>query len=362
GLISSIGAFLSVIHISNILGSDSLVATFVGGVLPLLMSITLVLGGYWLVRSDLANAYVSRVAIWCIAGIVAMIAVMSWNVFYQRTQGALVSQSFPVFTNNVSAAALAGLLIGFYDARARMREDELREERHKLQIVNRVLRHDIRNDVNIILGMGESLRERVDADGEGRELVEDLLMSARHVIDVTETVRQLIKIFTRTDEKPLEGVRLVPVLDASTEKLGAVQNAEVEVELDDVPGELEVWADNNLRYVFDGLFNNAVVYNESDEPLIEVSVDESDETVVVNVVDNGSSVPDDSKDEIFGRSEEGLESPGTRIDLYLVDRLVRRYGGQVWIEDMDVGDTDTDTDTDAETGCVYKVMLNKPDS
>uniref|UniRef100_UPI00260BACAD ATP-binding protein n=1 Tax=Halorientalis sp. TaxID=1931229 RepID=UPI00260BACAD len=56
-----------------------------------------------------------------------------------------------------------------------------------------------------------------------------------------------------------------------------------------------------------------------------------------HIADNGPGVPDERKDEIFGRGEKGLESSGTGLGLYLVDTLVDRYGGDVYATDSDEG-------------------------
>lgn len=47
------------------------------------------------------------------------------------------------------------------------------------------------------------------------------------------------------------------------------------------------------------------------------------------IADNGLGIPDERKDEIFGRGEEGREGSGTGLGHCLVDTLVQRYGGEV---------------------------------
>lgn len=99
------------------------------------------------------------------------------------------------------------------------------------------------------------------------------------------------------------------------------------------PDGLQVSATGLLSSVFRNLLNNAVIHNDTETPEILVDVAVQAETVLVRVADNGPGVPDSRKDEIFGRGEMGLESPGTGIGLYLVDTLVNMYGGEVQITD-----------------------------
>jgi signal transduction histidine kinase len=88
-----------------------------------------------------------------------------------------------------------------------------------------------------------------------------------------------------------------------------------------------------LSSVFGNLLNNAVQHNDKEEPSVSVTVTTTAETVVVRVADNGPGIPADRHAEVFGRGEKGLESEGTGVGLYLVDRLVDAYGGSIAIED-----------------------------
>ena len=55
--------------------------------------------------------------------------------------------------------------------------------------------------------------------------------------------------------------------------------------------------------------------------------------MTVRIADDGPGIADDKKEAVFGRGERGLDSPGSGIGLYLVDRLTTAFGGSVHIED-----------------------------
>jgi signal transduction histidine kinase len=88
-----------------------------------------------------------------------------------------------------------------------------------------------------------------------------------------------------------------------------------------------------LPSVFRNLLNNAVMHNDKDTPKVRISLDAAPDTIQVGVADNGPGVPDDRREEVFGRGQMGLESPGSGIGLYLVDTLVDMFGGAVRIDD-----------------------------
>ncbi|MDY7082002.1 MAG: PAS domain-containing sensor histidine kinase, partial [Halobacteria archaeon] len=224
------------------------------------------------------------------------------------------------------------------------REEEIKQKNRQLELLNRIVRHDIRNDMNIIHGRSEFLVE--DLDGERKDDALIINEISNEVIDLTEALRDLMQSLT-TGEPELVPVSLREVLGNEVKKCSlSFDNAEFEVgEIPDV----EVEANEMLSSVFTNLLNNAVRHNDKPEPRIEVGVKETDDEVVVSVADNGPGVPDENKDEIFGRGEKGLESPGSGIGLYLVDTLVTQYDGEVWVEDND----------DEPEGSVFKVRLKK---
>jgi signal transduction histidine kinase len=88
-----------------------------------------------------------------------------------------------------------------------------------------------------------------------------------------------------------------------------------------------------LEAVFRNLLQNAIQHNQKAVPEVTVSAEEADDSVRVRIADNGPGIPESRKDEIFARGEKGLESAGTGLGLYLVETLVDRYGGDVWVED-----------------------------
>lgn len=66
-------------------------------------------------------------------------------------------------------------------------ERRLEEQRNDLSVLNQLVRHDIRNDLQLVLAMAETIREQID-----EELVDDLealIESAQHAVGLTENAR-----------------------------------------------------------------------------------------------------------------------------------------------------------------------------
>ena len=228
-------------------------------------------------------------------------------------------------------------------------EGRLRNQRGQLAVLNRVLRHDIRNDMEIILTWAELLGEEVP--DTSRDHLERILRAGRHVVELTTVARDLSELIHEGESRELDDISLKRVLEGELEKRRETHD-DAEITLVEPPSEqTHVLANELLASVFRNLINNAVLHNDSAAPEVRISVEEDDDVVQVRVADNGPGVPEDMKERLFAEGEKGLESGGTGIGLFLVQNLVESYGGDIWVEDR------SGTDTDDTTGAVFVVEL-----
>lgn len=210
-------------------------------------------------------------------------------------------------------------------------EEKLKEQRDNLQLLNEVVRHDIRNDLTVIKGYADLLTDHIDEGGETE--LETVQQKAEEAIGLTKTARDLANVMLQSDAEK-QRISLAHTLESQIEESrsgDAVAIVTVEGAIPDV----SVTADNMLEAVFRNLLQNAIQHNDKAVPEVAVTAEESDDSVRVRIADNGPGIPDSRKDEIFARGEKGLESAGTGLGLYLVETLVDRYGGDVWVEDAE---------------------------
>jgi len=210
-------------------------------------------------------------------------------------------------------------------------ESQRRVERQRdgLDVLNQMVRHDIRNDLQVVSTYLGILEDHIDEDG--RQYLEMARESATNAIGLTKSARDLAEMMLNADgdREP------TPVREAVSSQIEEVRSTHdhATVTVDGPIPAVEVQANEMLDSVFWNLLTNAIEHNDSNDPEVTVSATDRDDTLEVRVVDNGPGVPDGQKADIFGKGEKGLESDGTGIGLYLVQRLVEDYGGRVWVED-----------------------------
>ena len=225
-------------------------------------------------------------------------------------------------------------------------EQTLEEQRDTLTLLNKVVRHDIRNQLMVVESYTELLADAL-VDDQNRTYARTVVEAARQAMEITETARDVTEVLLQAgvDRSPMN---LRAELNTQIAQIRSDQDRTT-VAVDGSIADVTVLADDLLEAVFRNLLTNAVVHNDKNVAEITVSTSVSDETVRVRIADNGPGIADDHKEDIFQEGEKGLESGGTGVGLYLVRTLVDRYGGDVWVEDNE------------PTGSVFTVELRRAD-
>jgi PAS domain S-box-containing protein len=211
--------------------------------------------------------------------------------------------------------------------------EALRTKSEQLAVVNRVLRHDIRNHMNVLLGWGEQLERRLET-AEAEEIRDRMQRHGYHVVELTYAARDLEEAVEEAWELDLRPVDLGPVLEREVEFVRE-QFPDATISTPQEFPSTAVLADDFLGSVVSNLLTNAVRHNDADEPTATVTVEKGPETVEVAVADDGPGIPDAQKEVVYERGEKGPDSPGSGLGLYLVQSLVDAYGGTVTIADND---------------------------
>jgi len=243
-----------------------------------------------------------------------------------RAERWLLHQSRPV-----RSGPLSGGRIEHYTDITELKRSQQRlaAQRDDMEVLNQVLRHDIRNDLQLVTAYADMLAPHVDEAGEAHR--KRIVDSADNAIGLTESARDLADVM-RNRQAETTSVVVSELLKTQIEEVRAL-NPEATITVDGPLAETAVVANSLLGSVVRNLLTNAIQHNRSDEPRVIVSSTEHDGWVEIRVADDGPGIPDSQKAELFGKGEKGLDSAGTGIGLYLVRTLVESYGGEVRIDD-----------------------------
>lgn len=191
---------------------------------------------------------------------------------------------------------------------------DITEQKHReqeLELLNRIIRHDIRNDMSIVLGWAQMLEDHVDA--EGKEHLQKILASGEHVVELTEIAHDYVETVVSDAELAVEPVSLQSVLETEL-SLRKESFPEAEFVVDGSLPDIEVAADSMLSSVFRNLLNNAIQHNDKDSPRVEVSCEVHDDDVEIGLPITGLEFQTIRKTSYSGKVSEDSGAPGQESD------------------------------------------------
>ncbi len=275
------------------------------------------------------------VVAWVAGGGVVMCLVVGWFVLLVEGLGVTPTPTMAGLTV-VGAGALLGLRIGRASARAKREAREVTRERlarryaqkrqERISLLNRILRHNVRNALNVILGYADLLTRHVDEEG------------ADHLAEIREhgaAVGETVNTFQRVAET-LAGTRDVETRDVAEDLRRAVRRAREQYPVaefeTEIPDEATVVGNDLLERMLYAQLENAVEHNDGD-PRVVVTCERTPSRVVARIADNGPGIPDAEKDLIFEAGDRGVTTEGDGLELFLAAAVVERYGGRLSVED-----------------------------
>ena len=298
----------------------------VGTVLSLLgtlVSTGLVAAGYSLYRSNFSNRNAIRIAVWNVLGLVVLGSVMVGLFAYQSDAGVeIVNQTFTI-ANLLAIGAAAHVIIGVYDAR-RVRAEELAAERRKLAVLNRVLRHNLRNEATVMLGHAE----QIAAVSEDEGVAESARTLQRHVETVGELAEEADTVMSVYDRhgSGLEERSVWADANGAAEAV-AENHPEADISVD-VPENLQARSDPALPDALEELIENGVVHG-SDEPKVEVTAAREDDWVALEIRDDGPGIPEEEYQVVTGDTEITQLTHGSGLGLWVAQAVVDAAGGRL---------------------------------
>jgi len=250
-----------------------------------------------------------------------------------------------------------------------------KQREQRLMVLNRILRHNLRNNLSTVMGYADLLEEELTTLQDHDLLQEDhspgevighvseladlstslqrelatfdraiehvtsfpfetaltgtkqIKESSRELIDLTQKAQQFER--SADDDQIVETVAVQPILeDIAASYRDAYPAATIEV----TGTETSIQGtEAALRRILDELVENALSHSDQESPTVTLGV-QTDESVRIRVVDTGAGLPEIERQTISEGEETSLMH-GSGIGLWLVNWLVTRLGGAVTIED-----------------------------
>lgn len=205
----------------------------------------------------------------------------------------------------------------------------LEERTRQLQVMDNVLRHNLRNGLTVIRGEAEQIQKKLS--GEMAESVETILSHIDDLESTGEKSRAITNVLSH--EPTVKEIGIAASIRAITKKIAADHpDAEIDINISD---DVIVSATFNIDEAIEELLRNAIIHHDEDHPSVEVRLEVDGDTVEIRIVDDGPGISEMDREVLeSGRAVEDLYH-GSGLGLWLVYWIVNRSGGSVTAEDVE---------------------------
>jgi len=203
--------------------------------------------------------------------------------------------------------------------------------RQRIEVLNRILRHNLRNNIDVIKANAE-----VAAD-EGQGADEYL----RTIVDATENLEGL-SIDARRIEKLITdsgisttSVNLKEITEAVVDTVMDTRDEQATVTIDVSPTTVRTNT-GLLKFILENVIENAVEHNDNPNPQVEIQGTVTETGVRISVEDDGPGIPESERAVLATGREDPLKH-ATSLGLWSTKWAVETLGGDLSFGDSDLG-------------------------
>ncbi len=202
---------------------------------------------------------------------------------------------------------------------------ERKERQQQLAIIDRVLRHNIRNDMNVIRGHAETIHAKTS--GEVTTSAEQIIDKSEQFLNMAEKERKITELLV---EPPRQ--ERIEVGDLLQKVASAVESeypgTTITVEC---PEEVTAQATTGFEQAIRELVTNAIIHNDSSSPEVLITVTSMQETIRIKVADNGPRIPEMDRNILQQEMEQTSLYHGSGLGLWFVKLIIARSSGTITV-------------------------------
>jgi signal transduction histidine kinase len=223
----------------------------------------------------------------------------------------------------------------------------LDQRESQLRVLNRVLRHNLRNDMSVIIAHADGILHS-DADGETKAKARTMRQTAERLVETSDHARTIYEDVLGGHDRDPRPVDVSDLVASEFDRLRAeFPEATIRTQL---PDSLSVYGRDALPIVVEELCRNALLHNDRPpaEREVTVTVEDLPSGARLTVSDNGPGLPDVERDLLTREREATSMEHGNGLGLWVVRWLVEQIDGTIAVS------------SSAEHGADITVFLDTP--
>lgn len=198
----------------------------------------------------------------------------------------------------------------------------------QLEVLDRVLRHNLRNDMTKIRGYAEIIRANTKGVTEETGVIID---TSTQILNTVEKQKEIVALLIERPEQVTLDIGAIcqQVLDGISENY-----PERKITID-IPDEASVIAVRRIERAIRELIENALIHSDRDSPEISMAIELAEETCKITIADNGPGIPADEVNVLTREYEIEPLYHGSGLGLWLVNWIVKLSDGTIVFEEND---------------------------
>ena len=194
---------------------------------------------------------------------------------------------------------------------------KIKEHQEHLQLITKILRHDLLNNLTVINSSVKMFLRRND-----KSFLQEGLKKVKKSTELINKMRELEKLINSN-----QNLKPFSVTKVFEEVLKNYRDKDISYS----PIDCNIFADDTIYSVFDNIISNA--YNHGKTDKLDIYMEETADDLIIYIVDYGIGIPDKIKEKIFEESFKYGETGNTGLGLFIVKKALTSFGGNVFVED-----------------------------
>ncbi len=191
-----------------------------------------------------------------------------------------------------------------------------RRRRRRLQVLHRVLRHNIRNDLSVVIGTADYI-EGTSHECTHREAAARILTAAERISSVSEQARAVERALASQSDRAIDAAEVVRSV---VETYDCVRT--------EAPTTAAVTGGVGVYSAVENLVENAVAHTP-DGTTVRVTVSDEADEWCLRVADDGPGIPDIERGAVFDDEDITTLNHGTGLGLWLARWVAESAGGEL---------------------------------
>jgi PAS domain S-box-containing protein len=244
----------------------------------------------------------------------------------------MASYGRAVYDDSGRSDRLLGITLDITERK--LAQEALQRSNKELEQFAYVASHDLQEPLRAVVGFLQIIQSRYgdQIDEKGRHFIERSVQAGNRMQRLIRELLTLSRVTSKGETFAPTDLNHI-VKDVLENLQTTIREKNIKITCADLPI-LTVDA-GQIQRLFQNLIMNAVKYNQSPKPIIDIDCREQDDVYQFFVKDNGIGISPEFHQRIFmlfQRLHTESEYPGTGLGLALCKKIIERHCGKIWVE------------------------------